>query len=139
MLTPTLNALNLMPELPEVETVCRGLAKSLTGARITGMDQHRGDLRLPLPKNMPQRLKGRRIEAIIRRAKYILITLDKKETLLMHLGMSGRMVMAKEDKKPVGKHDHLIFRFDNGITLRFNDPRRFGMCDLVAANDVAKP
>jgi formamidopyrimidine-DNA glycosylase len=120
-----------MPELPEVETVCRGLAKALLHARINDVEQHRLDLRTKLPKNLPARLKGRRFEAIHRRAKYILITLDKNETLLMHLGMSGRLVISHDDKRPPAKHDHLVFHFDNGATLRFNDPRRFGMCDLV--------
>jgi formamidopyrimidine-DNA glycosylase len=127
-----------MPELPEVETVCRGLSKALTGARITEFEQHRGDLRTKLPKNLPARLKGRRIEAIQRRAKYILITLDRDETLLIHLGMSGRMVLSHDDKKLPAKHDHLVFHFDNGVTLRFNDPRRFGMCDLVADKDLPR-
>ncbi|MGE3623459.1 MAG: bifunctional DNA-formamidopyrimidine glycosylase/DNA-(apurinic or apyrimidinic site) lyase [Bdellovibrionales bacterium] len=127
-----------MPELPEVETVCRGLAKALMGARITEMQQHRGDLRSPMPENLPARLKGRRIENIRRRAKYILVTLDKDEVLLLHLGMSGRMVLTHQDRKPPGKHDHLVFHFDNGVTLRFNDPRRFGMCDLVAAGDIER-
>ncbi len=126
-----------MPELPEVETVCRGLVKGLLGARIVETEQHRGNLRFPLPKNLPVRLKGRTIKAIERRAKYILITLDKDEILLLHLGMSGRMVLAHDDRKPPGKHDHLVFHFDNGITLRFNDPRRFGMCDLIPAKDVS--
>jgi formamidopyrimidine-DNA glycosylase len=125
-----------MPELPEVETVCRGLARALTGARITTLEQHRGALRTPLPANLPARLKGRKIEDIRRRAKYILIALDKGETLLMHLGMSGRMVIRHDDRNPPSKHDHLVFHFDNGVTLRFNDPRRFGMCDLVANDDL---
>lgn len=127
-----------MPELPEVETVCRGLAKALTGARMTEVEQHRGDLRTPMPKNLPARLAGRTIESIARRAKYILMTLDKNEVLLLHLGMSGRMVITHNDHAPPGKHDHLVFRFDNGVTLRFNDPRRFGMCDLVASKDIGQ-
>ena len=65
------------------------------------------------------------------------MTLDKGETLLLHLGMSGRMVISREDRKPPGKHDHLVFHFDNGVTVRFNDPRRFGMCDLVPTPDLA--
>jgi len=119
-----------MPELPEVETVCRGLAKALTGARIMKAESHRPDLRFPLPKNLAAKLKGRRVEAIHRRAKYILIDLDKAETLLMHLGMSGRMVVLHKAVK-AGKHDHLVFHFDNSCSVYFNDPRRFGMCDLV--------
>jgi formamidopyrimidine-DNA glycosylase len=102
------------------------------------MEQHRGDLRAPLPKNLPARLKGRRIEAVNRRAKYILISLDKGEVLLLHLGMSGRLVITQDDRRPPSKHDHLVFHFDNGATLRFNDPRRFGLCDLVPAADLSK-
>jgi formamidopyrimidine-DNA glycosylase len=125
-----------MPELPEVETVCRGLAKKLLHARIAKVEQHRGDLRTALPKNLPGWLKGRRIETIKRRAKYILITLDGNETLLLHLGMSGRLIVSRDDKKPPHKHDHLVFHFKNGATLRFNDPRRFGMCDLLPTETV---
>lgn len=125
-----------MPELPEVETVCRGLAKALIGARFTGVEQHRPDLRTPLPKNLAARLQGRRITAIRRRAKYVLVVLDNDTVMLLHLGMSGRMVLSKNDRKPPGKHDHLVFHFDNGVTLRFNDPRRFGMCDLMEAGDM---
>lgn len=127
-----------MPELPEVETVCRGLAKAIKGARISAVEQHRPDLRMAMPPHLPARLKGRLIEAVRRRAKYILITLNKDETLLMHLGMSGRMLLSHNDHMPPGKHDHLVFHFDNGITLRFNDPRRFGMCDLVPQKDLPK-
>lgn len=126
-----------MPELPEVETVCRGLAKVLTGARFLKVDAHRPDLRVPLPKNFSGRLKGRRIRAITRRAKYILIALDKDETLVFHLGMSGRMVIANESKKPEA-HDHLVFHFDNGRYVTFNDPRRFGLCDLAPTKDLPK-
>jgi len=125
-----------MPELPEVETVCRGLATALTGARIIEVEQHRADLRGPMPDNLAAKLTGLHVTHIHRRAKYILITLDKGQTLLMHLGMSGRMLLSQADRKPPGKHDHLVFHFDNGITLRFNDPRRFGMCDLVATSEA---
>jgi formamidopyrimidine-DNA glycosylase len=124
-----------MPELPEVETVCRGLAKALIGASFTKIDQHRSDLRIPMPKNLPARLKGRRIIAIDRRAKYILIRLDNVETLLLHLGMSGRMVIAQDATKPA-KHDHLVFHFDTGAVVTFNDPRRFGLCDLIRDEDL---
>jgi formamidopyrimidine-DNA glycosylase len=125
-----------MPELPEVETVCRGLAKVLTGARIESAEQHRHDLRIPFPKNLPARLKGRKVEKIRRRAKYILMTLDRGETLLLHLGMSGRMLIAADDKNPPGKHDHLVMHFANKMVLRFNDPRRFGLCDLASTADL---
>jgi len=119
-----------MPELPEVETVCRGLAKPLVGARITHAAAHRADLRAPLPHNLGTRLKGHKIIAVTRRAKYILIALDNNETLLLHLGMSGRMVLSHDDA-PLQKHDHISLAFDNGVHTRFNDPRRFGYCDLV--------
>ena len=123
-----------MPELPEVETTCRGLAKALIGKRIAQVAQNRGDLRLPFPKNLAEKLTGRKIVAVTRRAKYILMALDNAQILLLHLGMSGRMVLGDDPAAPVGKHDHLILRFDGaGVrTLRFNDPRRFGWCDLVA-------
>jgi formamidopyrimidine-DNA glycosylase len=123
-----------MPELPEVETVCRGLEKALKGSHITKVDVRRPDLRTPLPKNLAARLKGQRILGISRRAKYILITLDRTDTLLRHLGMSRRMVLSKGDATPtsLSKHDHLIFSFSNGVDVRFNDPRRFGLCDLVS-------
>ena len=124
-----------MPELPEVETVCRGLAKALAGTRIISVDVRRPDLRFPLPKNLSARLKSRRIVKITRRAKYILIELDKDETLILHLGMSGRMVITHNAKKP-NKHDHLIFHFSNGAFVHFNDPRRFGLCDLAPTKEL---
>ncbi|MDP9127734.1 MAG: bifunctional DNA-formamidopyrimidine glycosylase/DNA-(apurinic or apyrimidinic site) lyase [Pseudomonadota bacterium] len=120
-----------MPELPEVETTCQGLARALTGLRIKAAHVHRPDLRFPLPDNLSARLRGRRVLKVERRAKYILIHLDRGETLVFHLGMSGRMVMARGHAK-AGLHDHLVFEFSNGAVLRFNDPRRFGVCDLIA-------
>jgi formamidopyrimidine-DNA glycosylase len=126
-----------MPELPEVETVCRGLTKILRGVRFVKVDAHRPDLRVPLPKNLAAQLKGRRVLGISRRAKYILIALDNGETLVIHLGMSGRMVVADKAGKPE-LHDHLVFHFDNGKHVTFNDPRRFGLCDLVPTRDLPK-
>jgi formamidopyrimidine-DNA glycosylase len=119
-----------MPELPEVETVCRGLAKPLVGARITHAEAHRKDLRAPLPIDLGTRIAGCKIIKIERRAKYILIALDNNQTLLFHLGMSGRMVVTHDDV-PLQKHDHISLAFDNGLHVRFNDPRRFGYCDLA--------
>jgi formamidopyrimidine-DNA glycosylase len=124
-----------MPELPEVETVCRGLAKALTGAKILHADVRRPDLRFPLPKNLAAQLKSRNIESVTRRAKYIVMALDNQQSLLLHLGMSGRMVITHHATPPE-KHDHLIFTFDNGAIVRFNDPRRFGMCDLVVTDTL---
>ncbi|MCS6778564.1 MAG: bifunctional DNA-formamidopyrimidine glycosylase/DNA-(apurinic or apyrimidinic site) lyase [Geminicoccaceae bacterium] len=116
-----------MPELPEVETITRGLAARLSGRRIVALEQRRPDLRFPLPERLAARLEGRRVEAFARRGKFILATLDDGWTLLLHLGMSGRLVL---DGAPRGPHEHLTFRFEDGSTLRFVDPRRFGMLDL---------
>jgi formamidopyrimidine-DNA glycosylase len=118
-----------MPELPEVETAMRGLEARLLGRTITEVAQHRADLRFPLPPALPERLAGCRIQHFERRAKYILATLDNGHRLLLHLGMSGRLLF---DGKPAGPHEHLTFRFDDGTVLRYVDPRRFGMLDLVA-------
>lgn len=128
-----------MPELPEVETVCRGLEKALLGTRIVKVDVHRPDLRIPFPKNLAQRLAGKRIRRFSRRAKYILVDLESDETLLFHLGMSGRMVLENigENKRPRDPHDHLVFYFDNEILVRFNDPRRFGLCTLIETKALA--
>lgn len=126
-----------MPELPEVETVCRGLAKALIGARITAAAAHRKDLRLPMPKNLAANITGRTIVNVKRRAKYILIALDNNQTLLLHLGMSGRLVLSQDDL-PLRKHDHISLSFNNGMHARFNDPRRFGICDLVPTDEIQK-
>jgi formamidopyrimidine-DNA glycosylase len=123
-----------MPELPEVETTVRGLAARLAARRITALEQRRPDLRFPLPLRLAERLVGRRIERFGRRAKYILAALDDGQTLLLHLGMSGRLVL---DGPPAGPHEHLTFGFDDGSVLRFVDPRRFGMLDLAATASLA--
>ncbi len=117
-----------MPELPEVETAMRGLDARLTGRRITALTQRRADLRFALPPDLAERLVGRRIVKFTRRAKYILAALDDGQCLMLHLGMSGRLVF---DGPPAGKHEHLTFGFDDGTILRYVDPRRFGMLDLV--------
>lgn len=117
-----------MPELPEVETITRALAARLCGRRIAGLDQRRPDLRFPLPERLAERLVGRRIEGFARRAKYILGHLDDGHTLVLHLGMSGRLVF---DGPPAGAHEHLTFHFDDWSCLRYVDPRRFGMLDLT--------
>ncbi len=119
-----------MPELPEVETVCRGLAPALEGRRFLRVEVRRPDLRFPLPPDLSARLEGRRVERIARRAKYILVHLDDGGVLIAHLGMSGRFFI---DDKPVppGRHDHVIFTVESGPVVRFNDVRRFGMMDLT--------
>ncbi|MEJ0063756.1 MAG: bifunctional DNA-formamidopyrimidine glycosylase/DNA-(apurinic or apyrimidinic site) lyase [Alphaproteobacteria bacterium] len=123
-----------MPELPEVETVCRGLEAKLAGAKIKDAVLHRADLRFPMPKGLEARLRGRRIAHVRRRAKYIVIELSGGDALLLHLGMSGRLVVGAADKA-AEKHDHVVIHCDKG-TLRFNDPRRFGMLDLCALKDL---
>ena len=118
-----------MPELPEVETAMRGLEKRLLGRRIASFIQRRDDLRFPLPPALPERLVGRKIQSFSRRAKYILANLDNDHVLMLHLGMSGRLLF---DGEEAGKHEHLTFGFDDGSVLRYVDPRRFGMLDLVS-------
>jgi len=132
-----------MPELPEVETVRRGLAPLMEGAVIADAQVNRPDLRWPLPDRMAGRLTGQRVERLRRRSKYILADLSGGETALIHLGMSGRMlVSAPEGAGMLGhyvhahsapqKHDHIVLQMDNGARITFNDPRRFGMWDLFA-------
>ncbi|GAB5468881.1 MAG: bifunctional DNA-formamidopyrimidine glycosylase/DNA-(apurinic or apyrimidinic site) lyase [Rhodospirillales bacterium] len=127
-----------MPELPEVETVMRGLRTRLEGRRILRAEVRVPALRWPLPRDLGERLGQRRVLGLRRRAKYILIDLDDREVLLAHLGMSGRMLLLpRGSNRPLDKHDHLILVTDEGWELRFNDARRFGMLDLVATEDLA--
>ncbi len=126
-----------MPELPEVETVVRGLRPKLEGHRLQRVEQRRADLRFPLPEGFARRLTGRRVERILRRAKYMLLHLDDGQVLLCHLGMSGRMLIM--ETRPGGRrpalqrHDHVIFTTEAGTEIRFNDTRRFGIMDLLPA------
>lgn len=131
-----------MPELPEVETVRRGLMPVLQGAVIESAEARRPDLRWPLPENFAERLAGRRIEAVGRRAKYLLADLDGGEVMILHLGMSGsiRIEGAKASRRPGafhhprgpgGAHDHVVFHLAGGATVTFNDPRRFGAILIV--------
>jgi formamidopyrimidine-DNA glycosylase len=126
-----------MPELPEVETICRGLAVRLEGRRLIRVLQRRPDLRFALPAGFARRLKGRRIERIGRRAKYILIYLDDGKVLICHLGMTGRMLLGKGEPE-LEIHDHVVFFVEGDITLRFNDARRFGFMDLTTAAKLAE-
>ena len=127
-----------MPELPEVETVRRGLAPVMEQAVIATADINRPDLRWPFPENMAARLTGKRVMGLRRRSKYILADLDSGETLLVHLGMSGRMLISGDplgqfvhDHPAPEKHDHVVLHMDNGARITFNDPRRFGAMDLL--------
>jgi len=123
-----------MPELPEVETVMRGLAPVWEGQRFTQVVANRPDLRRPLPEGLGQRLTGARVVRLGRRAKYGLVDTDRGDTLIIHLGMSGRM---RVDPDALQKHDHVVFETGNGRVVAFNDARRFGSLDLVATADVA--
>jgi formamidopyrimidine-DNA glycosylase len=125
-----------MPELPEVETVRRGLIPVLVGKRLVGVTQRRSDLRFPLPPAFAERLGGRRVEGIERRGKYLLIRLDDAEVWLAHLGMSGHFCVEAGDAPPLGPHDHVVILTEDGITVRFHDARRFGFMDLVPAEGL---
>lgn len=147
-----------MPELPEVETVRRGLTPLLVGRRIARVDQRRPDLRFPFPARFAERLAGRRVTAVDRRAKYLLIRLDDGWTWLVHLGMSGRFTIAPGPVQArsgqarsgqsghnsgwglVERHDHLLVELEDGGRVRFNDTRRFGFMDLIApGGEAASP
>ena len=121
-----------MPELPEVETVMRGLSARLTGRRIVRALVHRPDLRWALPPNLADRLTGARVESFRRRAKYMLMRLDGGDSVLLHLGMSGRMVLGAGDDNAPAPHEHVVLHTDDGWRVGFVDPRRFGSVDLVA-------
>lgn len=126
-----------MPELPEVETVCRGLEPVLRGRRLSRVEARRADLRRPIPPDLSQRLTGQRVMNLERRAKYILIHFETAETLLVHLGMSGRFTFAPGVPGVFEPHDHVILVTDAGMCLRLNDPRRFGLVDLVRTAALA--
>ncbi len=117
-----------MPELPEVETTVRGLAAVLHGARLTEVTPRRADLRRPMPVDLRQRMTGAIVTSLSRRAKFGLIGTDRGDTMIFHLGMSGRW---RIDPDEIGKHDHLLLRTESGHRLALNDPRRFGSLDLV--------
>jgi formamidopyrimidine-DNA glycosylase len=134
-----------MPELPEVETVRLGLAPVLVGNSFASVEQRRGDLRFPLPKHFAARLRGRKVDALDRRAKYLLARLDDGEVLVMHLGMTGRLSIdhANEESLDLGefadeqkrtlKHEHIVFHLADGTAIRYSDTRRFGLMDLIAS------
>lgn len=132
-----------MPELPEVETVRRGLAPVLDGARIAAAEARRPDLRFPLPARFVARLEGARILGLSRRAKYLLAPLDTGETLIAHLGMSGRFTIVAARAQPGAfyyaaapdpAHTHVVLETDAGVRVEYNDPRRFGYMDLIASD-----
>ena len=126
-----------MPELPEVETVRRGLVPVLEGRRLVRVIARRGDLRRPLPPDLGQRLTGRRVERLERRAKYLLWRIEGGDVVILHLGMSGRVKVFPADAPAEERHDHLIFETDAGAVVRFCDPRRFGSLDLTTDGELA--
>jgi len=140
-----------MPELPEVETVRLGLQPAMEGHVLTDVAVRRHNLRIPFPRDFAARLKGRKVKALRRRAKYILADLDSGETLVIHLGMSGRMSVYSEGKPRklgnyvydvapatagIGKHDHVVFETDAPARIVFNDHRRFGLMDLIETDTL---
>ncbi|MGY6705941.1 bifunctional DNA-formamidopyrimidine glycosylase/DNA-(apurinic or apyrimidinic site) lyase [Roseinatronobacter sp.] len=136
-----------MPELPEVETVRRGLLSAMEGVRIARAELRRDGLRWPFPPDMGTRLSGARIVALRRRSKYLLLDTDRDDTLIIHLGMSGRMVVSglrgphapgqfHFDHPAVEKHDHVIFHMENSARITFNDPRRFGAMDICTTQTL---
>lgn len=136
-----------MPELPEVETVRRGLEPVLSGARLARVRANRPDLRFPLPDGFVQRLTGATILRLDRRAKYILAPLDRGDTLVMHLGMTGRFEIAAPEGTvrpgdfarvvtPEDKHAHVVFDTEEGATVTYYDPRRFGFMDLIPTEGI---
>src|SRR5690348_4567711 len=137
-----------MPELPEVETVRRGLESAMDGQRLTRVEVRRGDLRWPLAKDFAQRLQGQRVTGVGRRAKYLLVDLSSGDVLVMHLGMSGsfHVFLGREDHKNLGRyyherekhlaHDHVVFHLASGASVTFNDPRRFGSMKLVPRGEL---
>ena len=134
-----------MPELPEVETVRLGLAPFLVGNAFARVEQRRPDLRFPLPKHFAKRLVGRKIEALDRRAKYLLARLDSGEVLVMHLGMTGRFCIDRADgmrgdvaqaQEKAPKHEHIVFHLGDGTVVRYSDTRRFGLMDLIRAERI---
>src|SRR5512145_1590665 len=141
-----------MPELPEVETVRSGLEPVLSGRRFVRVEQRRPDLRFPLPERFAERLTGRRVLRLGRRAKYILVHLDRDEVLAMHLGMTGRLIVSNGAGNGPGsmtlgqyeyqagkdaKHDHLVFTMSGGAVVTYNDARRFGYMTLIPERELA--
>jgi len=136
-----------VPELPEVETVRRGLQPVMEGARIVKLEARRPDLRRPLPPDFARRVEGQTVTGIGRRAKYLTVDLSSGDVLLVHLGMSGSFRVSHEEKNAPGAfhrprsaapvHDHVVFHMSSGATVTFNDPRRFGLMLLVPRTELA--
>ncbi|HYL31951.1 MAG TPA: bifunctional DNA-formamidopyrimidine glycosylase/DNA-(apurinic or apyrimidinic site) lyase [Stellaceae bacterium] len=128
-----------MPELPEVETVVRGLKSRIGGKRLLQLTLHRPDLRRAIPQGLAAKVEGRRVSRVDRRAKYILLRFDDDGVLIVHLGMSGRLTLGDAARPaPPQPHDHALMVFEDAIELRFNDPRRFGLIDYARADELPR-
>lgn len=124
-----------MPELPEVETVCRGLENNIIGKKITSVFISDKKLRLPFPTNFSTNLKERKIISVRRRARYIIIELEQKLSILVHLGMTGKIIYQTKIPK-LTTHDHCLITFSDKTSIIYNDPRRFGLIDLMETNNI---
>ncbi|MFT5703663.1 MAG: formamidopyrimidine-DNA glycosylase [Rickettsiales bacterium] len=124
-----------MPELPEVETVCRGIKQRIIGKKIDLVQTSNKRLRLPFPENLID-LEGKEIISVARRARYILIEISSNDILLIHLGMSGKLLFHQEFPEILQKHDHFVMKFEDDSCLIYNDTRRFGLVDLVAIDKI---
>jgi formamidopyrimidine-DNA glycosylase len=127
-----------MPELPEVETTRRGIAPYLAGRRITGVDVREPRLRWPVSPALARELPGRRVLAVRRRGKYLLLDVEGETCLILHLGMSGSLRMVS-DNRPAERHDHLDLRVEGALRLRLHDPRRFGAAIWIHGDPLAHP
>lgn len=143
-----------MPELPEVETVKRGLEPILLGQVIKSVDLRRANLRFPFPEGFAAKLAGAKVLSLTRRAKYILVDLDNDHTLITHLGMTGRFTALRPrggdinlgefyfetdaNQNADGPHDHVVFTLGNSVRLVYSDPRRFGMMDLTSTSELSR-
>jgi formamidopyrimidine-DNA glycosylase len=125
-----------MPELPEVEFVRRMLQPAMARQRFRRVDVHRADLRIPFPPRFAARLRGRTALGVQRRAKYLLVPVSSGETLLVHLGMTGWFEVTRGASTPPARHDHVVFHMSSGTIVSFNDPRRFGLMDLIPDGEL---
>ena len=128
-----------MPELPEVETIRRGLLKAMKGQRVSKIIVRRTDLRRPVPRNFIDMVSGKRILNVNRRAKYLLVILESNVVVIVHLGMSGRMVIERgtDPNIPSRKHEHIVFILEGDINVRFSDPRRFGLIEISNSKNLS--
>lgn len=127
-----------MPELPEVETIRRGMEEAMLGKTFKNITVHRRDLRTPIPENLEQIVTGNALRTIIRRGKYLILNLSNQNNIILHMGMSGRIHITKEHTPPL-KHEHVIMIMDDGMRISFEDPRRFGMFYLSQDWENEKP